>query len=87
VLSGYDYESKIDASTANLKEPDGNDAEGEGASSVELIAPGPIGSNAPVQTDPSTTDWAALGAPSTGEHKWKRPPIILKSKQTKTSAD
>jgi hypothetical protein len=49
--------------------PDGDDAKGEGASSVEQIAPGSIGSNALVQTDPSAIDRAALGAPSVGGHK------------------
>jgi hypothetical protein len=66
VLSGDDDASKIGASTANLKASDGDDAEGEGASSVEPIFPGPIGSNAPVQTDPFAADRAALGAPSVG---------------------
>jgi hypothetical protein len=56
VLSGDDDVSKIDASTTNLKALDGDDAEGEGASSVELIAPDPIGSKALVQTDPSAVD-------------------------------
>jgi hypothetical protein len=48
VLSGDDDASKIDALTANLQAPDGNDAEDEGASSVEPVAPSLIGSNAPV---------------------------------------
>jgi hypothetical protein len=60
VLSGDDDVSKIDASTTNLKALDGDDAEGEGASSVELIAPDPIGSKALVQTDPSAVDWLLL---------------------------
>jgi hypothetical protein len=87
VLSGDDDASKIDTSTANLKVPDDNDVEGEGASSVEPIAPGLIGSSTPVQTDPSATDRAAPGAPSAGGHKQKRPPIIPKHKQTKTLVD
>jgi hypothetical protein len=45
VLSGDDDMLKIDASAVNLQAPDGNDAEDEGASSVEPIAPGMIGSN------------------------------------------
>jgi hypothetical protein len=45
VLSGDDDVLKIDASIAKLKVPDGDDAEGEGASSVEPIAPSPIDSN------------------------------------------
>jgi hypothetical protein len=87
VLSGDDDTSKIDASTANLKAPDCDEAEGEGASSVESIAPGLIGSNTPVQIDPSAIDQAALGAPSAGGHKRKRLPTILKHKQTKTLVD
>jgi hypothetical protein len=77
VLSGDDDASKIDASAAKLKVPDGDDAEGEGASSVEPIAPGLIGSNAPVLIDPSATDRAAPGAPLAGGQKRKRPPTIL----------
>jgi hypothetical protein len=87
VLRGDDDEPKIDASAANLQALDGDDAGGEGAPSVELIAPGPISSNALVQTDPSVADQAAPGAPSTSGHKRKRPPTVHKRKQTKTSAD
>jgi hypothetical protein len=87
VLSGDDDASKIDASTANLKAPDGDDAEGEGESLVEPIAPGLISSNTPVQTDPSSTDRAALSAPFAGGNKQKHPPTIPKRKQTKTSAN
>jgi hypothetical protein len=76
VLSGDAAVSKIDTPTANLQEPDGDDAEGERASSVELITTGPISSNVLVQTEPSSADRAALGAPSAGGHKWKHPPTI-----------
>jgi hypothetical protein len=48
VLSGDNDAPKIDASAANLHAPYGDDAEDEGASSVEPITPGPIGPNAPV---------------------------------------
>jgi hypothetical protein len=64
--------------------PDGDDAEGEGVSSMEPIAPGPIGSNASMQTDPFIADQAALGAPSTGGPKRKCPLTVPKQKQTKT---
>jgi hypothetical protein len=84
VLSGDDDDPQIDALTANLQAPDGDDAEGEGVSLVEPITPGLIGPNAPVQTDPFTADRAALGAPSAGGHKRKRPPTIPKHKQIKT---
>jgi hypothetical protein len=79
------YALKIDASAANLQAPDGDDAEGEGASSVEPITPGPIGSHASVQINPPVADQAGLGAPSAGGHKWKHPPAVPKRKQTKTS--
>jgi hypothetical protein len=72
--------SKIDASTAKPKAPDGDDAEGEGASSAEPIAPNPISFNTPVRTEPSVADRAASGAPSVGEHKRKRPPTVPKRK-------
>jgi hypothetical protein len=85
VLSGDDDAPKIDASAANLHAPDGDDAEGEGASLVEPIAPDPISSNTSVQIDPSAGDRAALGAPSTSGHEQKRLPIISMRRQTKTS--
>jgi hypothetical protein len=87
VLSGDDDSSKIDASITNSKALDGDDAEGDGASSVKSIAPGPFGSNVSVQTNPSTADRAALGAPSAGGHKQKRPPTVPKRKQMKDSTD
>jgi hypothetical protein len=52
---------------------------------VESISPGPIGTNASVQTDPSTTNRATLGAPFAGGHKCNCPPTIPKRKQIKTS--
>jgi hypothetical protein len=87
VLSGDDDASKIDASTANLKVQDGDDAKGEGASLVESTAPGLIGSTVPVQTDPFAVNRAAPGAPSVGGHKRKCPPAIPKHKQTRTLVD
>jgi hypothetical protein len=48
VLSGDDDALKIDALTAKLNVPDGDDAKGEGAYSVESIALDPIVSNASV---------------------------------------
>jgi hypothetical protein len=47
-LLSDDDASKIDTLAANLQALDGDDAEGEGASSVEPIVVGPIDSNAPV---------------------------------------
>jgi hypothetical protein len=48
VLSGDDDELKIDALVANLQAQYGDDAKGERASSVELIALGLIDPNASV---------------------------------------
>jgi hypothetical protein len=48
LLSDDDDAPKIDTLAANLQALDGDDAGGEGASSVEPIAVGPIDSNAPV---------------------------------------
>jgi hypothetical protein len=87
VLSGDDDVSMISTSIANLKALDDDDADGEGASSVEPIAPSLIGSTALVQINPSAIDQAAPSAPSTVGHKWKRLPTISKCKQTKTLAD
>jgi hypothetical protein len=87
VLSGDNNASKIDASTANLKAPDGDNAEGEGASLVESISRGSIGSTALVQTDPFAGNRAAPGAPSAREHKQKCPSTVPKCKQTKTPTD
>jgi hypothetical protein len=87
VLSGDDDVSKIDASTAKPKVPDGDDAEGEGTSSVELIAPNPISPNMSVQTEPSVADRVASNAPSAGGHKQKCPPTIPKHQQPKASTD
>jgi hypothetical protein len=87
VLSGDDDALKIDASIAKPKAPDGDDAEGEGTSSVEPITPNPISPNVSVQTEPSIAGRAASGAPSTGGHKRKRPPIIPMCNPPKTSVD
>jgi hypothetical protein len=87
VLSGDDDASKIDASTANLKAPNGDDAKGEGASSMELVAPGPISSNAPAQAVPSVADWVALSVPSAGGQKQKLLPPVPKCKSIKSSTD
>jgi hypothetical protein len=47
VSSGNDRVSKNDTSTSRQKEPVGNDADGGGVSSADLIAPSPISSNVP----------------------------------------
>jgi hypothetical protein len=87
VLSGDDGVSMIDASITKLKESDDDDAEGEGTSSAEPIAPNPISPNVPVQIEPSIANRVATGAPSAGRNKWKHPPTIPKRKPPKTSTD
>jgi hypothetical protein len=80
VLSGDDDDPQIDASTANLQALDGDNAKGEGVSSVEPVTPGPIGSNAPVETDPSIAERIAPSAPSVGGQKQKCSPTVPKRK-------
>jgi hypothetical protein len=87
VSSGNDDASKIDALVVELKAPAGDEAEGEGVSSAELIAPGLISSNTSAQADPSVVDRVISSAPFAGRQKRKCPPLIPKCKSTKSSAD
>jgi hypothetical protein len=64
--SGDDDASKIDALAAELRAPAGDEAEGEGISSAEPIALGPISSNTPAQANSSVADQEVSSAPSTG---------------------
>jgi hypothetical protein len=64
VSSGDDHVSKIDASTAELRAPAGDEPEGEGIYSTEPITPGPIRSNTSVQADPSVADRVISSIPS-----------------------
>jgi hypothetical protein len=68
------------------KKSTGNDAGDGGVSSVELIAPSQIRSNASGQTDRSITDRVASTAPPVGEHRNKCPPPVLKQKCALTSS-
>jgi hypothetical protein len=67
---------EVDAELSNednigQKDPAGDDAEGEGAPSVEALAPNPIGSSLVGEPCPSTADQTATAAPfSIG--KWKK---------------
>jgi hypothetical protein len=65
----------------------GDDAEDGGASSAKSIAPDPISSNTPKQTDPSIDDRAASTNPPVGGCRRKRPPPVPKQKQALSSAD
>jgi hypothetical protein len=87
VSSGEDDASKVDTLPAKQKVPDGDDAEGEGVSSAEPIAPALISSSVSKQAKPSTADQIDIVAPSTGGQKWKHPPPNPKCKQSKSSAD
>jgi hypothetical protein len=62
----------------------GDDAEGEGATSVEQIAPKPTSSSALKQTKPSAAD---VVAPFASGQKWKRLLPLPKRKLSKPSAD
>jgi hypothetical protein len=66
VSTGDDDVSNIDALAADPKAPTGDEAEGEGVSSAESIAPGLTSSNKPVQGDLSIADQVISSAPSTG---------------------
>jgi hypothetical protein len=84
------HHTDVDLSSGDkdvLKVPTGDDAEGEGVTSVEQIAPSLISSNVLEQAQHSTTDQADIVAPSIDGQKRKHPPPILKRKQSKPSAD
>jgi hypothetical protein len=85
VSSGDDDVSKIDALAAKLRVLADNEAECEGISLAEPIAPGPIRSNTSVQADPS--DRVLSSTPSAGGQKRKCPPLIPKCKPSKSSVD
>jgi hypothetical protein len=87
VSSGDDDVPKLDALATAQKKSVGDNAEDGGASSAKLIAPNPISSNAPGQTDPSVADWTASTNPSVGRHRCKCPPPIPKRKQALSLAD
>jgi hypothetical protein len=70
-----------------MKKSGGDDAGDGGASSAEPIAPNPIRSNVPGQTDPSVADQVASTNPPIGGCTCKRPPPIPKQKQIIPSID
>jgi hypothetical protein len=80
VPSGEDDVLKPDASVTRQRKSTGDDAEVGEASSAELVAPNPISSNVPEQTDPSVTDHDASTNPSVGGHRCKCPPHASKWK-------
>jgi hypothetical protein len=85
VLNG-DYDaSKIDALTAEPRAPAGDEVVGEGISSTEPIALGPIRSSTLAQANPFIVDRVVSSA--TGGQKWKRPPPVPKRKPTKPLID
>jgi hypothetical protein len=87
VSSGEYDESKPDASTYKEKAPAGTNADDEGASLVEQIAPNLISSNTPERTDPSIVDRVATIIPPAGGHGHKRPPPVIRRKQPLPSTD
>jgi hypothetical protein len=76
VSSGDDDASKIDSLAADPKVPAGDEAEGEGVSSAEPIAPSLISSNKSVQIVPSVANQVIPSAPSTGGKKQKHPSYV-----------
>jgi hypothetical protein len=66
--------------TATLKPPAADDAEVQGASSVELLAHNPISSSVPEQIKPFAACQVDVATPSSSRQKWKCPPLALKHK-------
>jgi hypothetical protein len=60
-----------DKDSIRPNEPTCEDAEGNGAPSIETLAPNPIGSSSVGETYPSDADRAASNAPSSGGQKKK----------------
>jgi hypothetical protein len=69
------------------KEPIGDDARGEGAPSVETLAPNPIKSSLVEESCPSTADQTTTTAPSGGGQKKKHVALGTKHKQDKAPVD
>jgi hypothetical protein len=83
-----DIDVEVYSSEDNVtKKSTSDDAGDGGASSAESIAPNPIRSNTPRQTDPSVADRAASTDPPVGRHRRKHPPPIPKRKQALPSID
>jgi hypothetical protein len=76
-----------DEDNVGLSEPAGDDAGGNGASSVETLAPNPIRSNSAGETHPSAADRAASTGPSGGSQKKKHIVRETKRKQDKVAFD
>jgi hypothetical protein len=69
------------------EEPAGDDAGGEGAPSVETLAPNPFSSSLAAESCPSTADQTTTTAPSGGGQKKKCIALGTKRKQDKAPAD
>jgi hypothetical protein len=67
--------------------PSSDDTKGGGASSVEQIAPNPIGSSMLEQVHPSVADQVDTAVPSAIRQKRKHAPLSLKRKQLKPPTD
>jgi hypothetical protein len=85
--SGDDDASMIDDVTTEPRALVCDEADSEGVSSAQPIAPGPISSHTLVQADPSIADRVISSAPSVGGQKRKHPPPVPKRKSTKYSVD
>jgi hypothetical protein len=76
-----------DENNIEQKEPASDDAEGEGAPSVEALTPNPIGSSLAGEPYPSTTDQTIIAVPSGVGQKKKHVALGTKHKQDKDLAD
>jgi hypothetical protein len=79
-------EPKPDASTVLKGSADDDDGY-DGVTSAKPIAPGPISSTVPEQSDPSITDRVPAIALSTGKRGCKRPPSVTKRSKPITLVD
>jgi hypothetical protein len=73
VSSGEDDVPRPTASADKMKKSDDDDAEDEGVSSAEPIAPNPISFGAPGQSDPSAVARVVTSVPPPGKRGHKRP--------------
>jgi hypothetical protein len=85
--TNIDVEVSSGDDDVSMKKSTSNDARDGGASSAELIAPNPIRSNAPGQTDPSVADRVASTDPPVGGCRCKHSPPVHKRKQALPSVD
>jgi hypothetical protein len=76
-----------DEDNIRRKEPTSDDAEGEGAPSVETLTPNPIGSSVAEESRPLAANWTTIAAPSSIGKRKKRVALGTKCMQDQAPAD